>query len=185
MYTVKEPGLGTVEIFPLPTDEETLRGLLGEVFTDHWSQIRFGPMIQGSAWEIAVGGPPEKMAMLDGYLTVDFGTWHFHLCIGEHRGSPGHPVDPELARHRRTSRAELYRLLTDEGWPTSWGIRLFNGAGEEQISVLLPNPFLSDAMELLDEPDWKRLALWDHLRRRWLGLEPDPRDRSGTRFVHC
>ena len=183
MYTTEEPGLGTVEVFPLPTDEETLRRLLVEVFTDHWEHVRFGPMIQGSAWEIAAPAPPAKMAMLDGYLTVDFGTWHFHLCIGEHRGSPGHPIQPELAQHRRTGRAELYRL-TDGGAPTSWGVRLFNGAGEEQISILLPNPFLSDAMDLLPEPDWSRLALWDHLRARYLGLGPDPQDRVATRFVH-
>jgi hypothetical protein len=34
-------------------------------------------------------------------------------------------------------------------------------------------------------PDWSRLALWDHLRSRWLGLaEPDPFDRSGRGFRH-
>lgn len=183
MYTIEEPGLGTIDVFPLPADEATLRSLLDELFTEHWAHIRFGPMIQGSAWEIAAAGPATT-SMLDGYLTVDVGGWHFHLCIGEHRGSPGHPVDPVLATHRRTARAELYRL-TNGGAPTSWGVRLFNGAGEEQITILLPNPFLSDEMQLLAEPDWSRLALWDDLRRRYLGLDPDPRDRAGTRFVHC
>ena len=24
--------------------------------------------------------------MLDGYLTVDTGAWHFHLCVNDHRG---------------------------------------------------------------------------------------------------
>jgi hypothetical protein len=121
--------------------------------------------------------------MLDGYLTIDCGHWHFHLCIGEHKGSPGHPVDPELARHRRTGRAELYRNVSP-GFPTSWAARLSNGAGEEQITIFLPNPFLSDEMQLLPEADWSRLGLWDHLRQRYLGLDPDPRDRSGTHFVH-
>ena len=34
------------------------------------------------------------------------------------------------------------------------------------------------------EPRWERLALWDDLRRRYLGLDPDPRDRSGRRLLH-
>jgi hypothetical protein len=183
MYVEDESGMGTLEIFPLPTDEETLRTFLTEVFTDYWDQIRFGPLIQGAAWEIAVREAPRKISMLDGYLTIDCGHWHFHLCIGEHTGSPGHPVDPELAHHRRTGRAELYRNVSP-GFPTSWAARLLNGAGEEQITIFLPNPFLSDEMQLLPEADWSRLGLWDHLRRRYLGLDPDPRDRSGTHFVH-
>jgi hypothetical protein len=181
--TVEEAGMGTLEIFPLPTDEATLRSLLTEVFTDHWRHVRFGPLIQGAAWEIAVSEAPRKISMLDGYLTVDFETWHFHLCIGEHRGSPGHPVDPQLAHRRRTGRAELYRNVSS-GAPTSWAVRLRNGAGEEQITVFLPNPFLSDDMQILPEPDWSRLRLWDHLRQRYLGLEPDPRDREASGFVH-
>ncbi len=49
----------------------------------------------------------------------------------------------------------------------------------------LPNPFYSSAMQRLDAPDWSRLALWDELRRQYLGLEPDPKDRSATRFEHA
>ena len=125
--------------------------------------------------------------MLDGYLTVAFGASHFHLCIGAHRG-PRYDRTPEaLARHRRTSRAELYRRLDRaSGAPISWGLRLFNGEGEQQTTILLPNPFLSpDSDKVLKTPEWSRLALWDRLRARWLGLdEPDPVDRSGKRFRH-
>jgi hypothetical protein len=68
----------------------------------------------------------------------------------------------------------------------SWGLRLFNGQGEQQITVLLPNPFLDPATDKLRKtPDWARLALWDSLRARWLGLgDPDPIDRSGKCFRH-
>ena len=90
-----------------------------------------------------------------------------------------------LAHHRRTGRAELYRRLSRAGAPVSWGLRLFNGKGEQQITVLLPNPFLDQADKILKTPDWSRLALWDKLRSRWLGLtEPDPTDRSGRGFSH-
>jgi hypothetical protein len=124
--------------------------------------------------------------MLDGYLTVAFGTSHFHLCIGPTRGPHHAPTPPALARHRQTARAELYRRLDHAGAPASWGLRLFNGAGEQQLTILLPNPFLSpDGDEILQEPDWSRLALWDELRARWTGSPgPDPLDRSGTGFTH-
>lgn len=183
MRVVEEEGMGLLEIFPLPTEEEDLLALFTEIFTQHWQHVRFGTLIQGAVFEIAAPNAPEKISMLDGYLTVDFGSWHFHLCIGPHRGSPGHPVAPGLALHRRTARAELYRIVAD-GAPVSWGLRLFNGAGEQQITVMLPNPFLSDH-GILSQPDWNRLRLWDRLRARYLQLHaPDPRDRTAKAFIH-
>jgi hypothetical protein len=181
---VEEPGNGTLEIFPLEPKEETLVALMTEFFRDHWDEIHFGPLIQGSVFEIKATAPPTKIGMLDGYLTVDFGAWHFHICIGEHKGSKNKPVDPELARHRRTARAEFYRRLNPDGTVGSWGFRLFNGKDENQIYIFLPNPFLSDDMRFLKQPDWSRLALWDDLRQRYLGLPPDPRDRSGKTMFH-
>ena len=70
--------------------------------------------------------------------------------------------------------------------PVSWGLRLFNGKNEQQITVLLPNPFLdAETDKVLREADWSRLALWDKLRARWFGMnEPDAFDRSGTGFRH-
>jgi hypothetical protein len=126
------------------------------------------------------------IGILDGYLTVAFGVSHFHLCIGPHKGPPSNPTPQELARHRGTARAELYRRLDKSGAPVSWGLRLFNGHNEQQATILLPNPFLSpDADKVLKTPDWSRLDLWDRLRARWLGLtEPDPLDRSGRGFSH-
>jgi hypothetical protein len=64
-------------------------------------------------------------------------------------------------------------------------VRLFNGDGDQQMTVLLPGPFLDDEQRILDEPDHSRLELWDHLRREYLGLPPDPVDRSARRFVHA
>lgn len=174
------------EVFALPTDAGSLESLLRDLFEHHWRDITFGPIIQGAAWEMRAAAAPSKVAMFDGYLTVAFGVPHFHLCIGEHKGPPKNPVSPELARHRRTARAELYRRLSGTGNPVSWGLRLFNGKGEQQITVLLPNPFLHpDTEAILKEPDWSRLALWDALRARWFGLhEPDPIDRAGRGFRH-
>ena len=101
---VDEDG-ATVEIFALPTDAENLETLMRDIFANHWHEITFGPVIQGAAWEMRAAAAPEKIAMFDGYLTVAFGVPHFHICIGEHKGPHNNPVAPELAHHRRTSRA--------------------------------------------------------------------------------
>jgi hypothetical protein len=176
----------TVEVFPLPTDAASLEALLRELFEQHWQEITFGPIIQGAAWEMRADGAPKKVKMFDGYLTVAFGVPHFHICIGEHKGPHNNRVSLELAHHRRTSKAEMYRRLSRAGSPVSWGIRLFNGRGEQQITILLPNPFLhSETDKILKVPDWSRLALWDQLRARWFDMvDPDPFDRSGRGFRH-
>jgi hypothetical protein len=87
-------------------------------------------------------------------------------------------------RHRRTSRAELYRRIDLRGAPSGWGFRMFNGKDEAQFSAFLPNPFLSDEMRPVREPDWSKLALWDELRERFLGLSADPVDRAGKGYFH-
>jgi hypothetical protein len=158
------------EVWPLPVNEATLLACLRDCF-EEWAHIYVGPVIEGAVWEIR---PPRKphFGTQDGYVTVDFEDWHFHLCIGPHQHAP----EP-LRRIRPTARAELYRALRDSA-ATLWGLRLFNGAGEQQITVLLPSPFLTDDQELLPAPDWSRLALWDRLRQKYLGLAPDPIDRA-------
>lgn len=183
---VIEPDGSQMDVFALPTDVASLEALLRDLFENHWQEITFGPIIQGAAWEMQAKEPPTHIGMLDGYITIAFGSPHFHLCIGHHKGVPKYPVTEALAKHRRTSRAELYRQLDRDGAPISWGIRMFNGKDEQQITILLPNPFLSPTSEkVLKKPDWSRLALWDALRARWLNLpDPDPIDRSAGRFRH-
>jgi len=183
--TVGDPDGATVEIFPLPTDEASLEAMFRDLFEQHWDKIIFGPLIQGAAWEFRAQHAPTQIGMLDGYLTVAFGISHFHLCIGPHKGTRSSPTPAALARHRRTARAELYRRLDKSGAPVSWGLRLFNGHDEQQITIILPNPFLSADDKVLKTPDWSRLELWDGLRARWLGAtQPDPVDRSGRGFSH-
>ena len=181
-----DPDGHTVHVFALPTDAASLEALLRELFESHWDKIVFGPLIQGAAFEFRAPHGPTTFGMMDGYLTVAYGASHFHLCIGETKGSRYDPTPAALAHHRRTARAELYRRLDRDGAPTSWGVRLFNGHGEQQLTILLPNPFLSaDGETVLKAPDWSRLELWDALRRRWTGAaEPDPVDRSAGRFRH-
>ena len=168
---VQERG-ASFEVFALPTDVETVLNVLDDCFAE-WPHIRFGPLIPGALWEIR---PPERpsITMLNGYATVDFNDWHFHICVGQRGG-----VDPEMSEQRRTSGMELYRRLNRDGEPVIWGLRLLNGAGDQQVTFLLPSPFLNDDQQELDEPDWGRLALWDRLRQRYLGIGPGPIDLTG------
>ncbi|MFI6908320.1 hypothetical protein ACIBKY_44160 [Nonomuraea sp. NPDC050394] len=179
-YTVvEEHGNGTLHVWPLPTDEKSLLELVTFLFERHWEHIWFGVIVQGAAWEVAAPNAPERISMYDGYVTVDFGRWHFHLCIGEHTAG-----GPELGAIRRCARAEMYRRVGDDGSPTSWGVRLFNGRDEQLMTVLLPNPFLTDRQQILDPPDFSRLAAWDELRATYFSLDPDPLDRAGKGFNH-
>ncbi len=184
MKTVDEPGHGVLEVFPLDTSEDFLFGLYRDLFENHWRNIRFGIMVLGAVYEISAPNAPTRISLSNGYVTVDFGAWHFHVCIGEFKSGDKRPGGPELAAQRRTSRAEIYRKLNQEGAPTSWGVRLFNGRNEQQMTVFLPNPFISDDHKIAQTPDWSRLALWDHLRETYLGLGPDAKDRSAAGFSH-
>jgi hypothetical protein len=176
---------GTIaEIFPVEPSESLLLGLITDIYQKYWDRIHFGTCVQGGVWEIAVREAPHSIGTLDGYITVDFGDWHFHICIGEHRGTKGNPVAPELARLRRTSRAEFYRSLKKDGTPNSWGFRMFNGDGDVQMTVFFPNPYLGRDQKIRREADWSALEMWDDLRLRYAGIEPDPKDRSSCGFAH-
>ena len=168
---------GTYELFPVSAEEETLLNIVKDCLKE-WEHIRIGPLIPGAVWEIKPPGPP-RFGFLDGYITMDFQSWHCHLCIGETKSAP-----PEVAKHRRTARAELYRRLNPYSQPTSWGFRMFNGGGEQQVTILLPNPHLDDDQNYVDQPDWSRLYLWDGLTQKYLGRGQDPMDRSAPKFFH-
>ncbi|OBJ71109.1 hypothetical protein [Mycobacterium sp. 1274756.6] len=168
---------GREQRWALPTDEQNLLNLLHLCFEEYWDDIWFGIIMEGAAWEVAAPNAPRRISMYDGYATVDFGRWHFHLCIGEHTES-----GPERGRIRRCSRAEMYRRLDDADAPRSWGVRLFNGRDEQMMTILLPNPFLTNDQQLREHPDWRQLELWDRLRQVFLGLPADDRDRASLGY---
>jgi hypothetical protein len=151
--------------------EKTMASLVDILFKEHSANITVGPCIEGAVFEIRFKEPP-KVSLLDGYLTVDLGHWHFHLCIGAHKGTPS----PELAAKRRVARAAFFETRGGKcGGGRSWGLRLWNGFGEQMTTVFLPSPFLSDELRILKEPQWERLQLWYELRQRFLS-EPIPAD---------
>ena len=147
----------------VPVTGDTVARMLTELFSQHWADITFGPIIEGSAWEVRLTAPP-ALTIRDGYLTVDTGAWHFHLCVDDHRGRG----DAALAAIRRVARAALFRTDGGSCVPTSWGLRLWNGRGEQMITVFFPSPFYDHATdERRREPDWSRTKLWEDFRARW------------------
>jgi len=102
---------------------------------------------------------------LDGYLTVDTGAWHFHLCVNDHRGTRS----AELARIRRVARAAFFKTEGGSCAPATWGLRLWNGRGEQMITILFPNPHFDEKWQRLREPRWEKTELWRELRQRYAG----------------
>lgn len=147
---------------------EVMEKVVKVLFEGHWREVVVGPCIEGAVFEVRFVEAP-KLSMLDGYLTVNLGPWHFHLCIAEHKGNRS----PELARKRQVARVALFETRGQRcGGGRSWGLRMWNGFGEQMTTVFLPNPSLSDELRPLREPDWERLRLWYELRHQFLGEEP-------------
>jgi len=162
-------GYVTEYSYVTPT-EETMRELTQLLFEEHWREIVVGPCIEGAVFEIRFEQPPKKVSYLDGYLTVDLGYWHFHLCIGQHKGTRS----AELAAKRRVARLAFFEVKGNRCLGgSSYGMRMWNGFDEQMTTIFLPNPRLSDEMKVLKEPRWERLKLWFELRNRFLG-EPIP-----------
>src|SRR6185295_6082325 len=145
--------------------EQTMRDLAQELFGTYWRSVVVGPCNESAVFEIAFQSAP-ALRYSDGYLTVDLGPWHFHLCLGPHKGS----TSDELRRNRPVARVGLFeRRGKGCGGGRSWGVKLWNGYGEQMTTVFLPNPFISDDQRLLGEPDWSRLEAYYRLRARFLG----------------
>jgi hypothetical protein len=182
---VSANGCGTIEreIWPLPVEEDFLRVFLTDLFEHHWQGIRFGPLIEGAAYEWRCPSAPTKIALFDGYLTVAFSTGgHFHLCIGENTGGPRRPTPPDLRVRRRPSKAQIFRGFGRDGKPLSWGFEMWNGAGEPMISVFFPNPFIEDDDTLSPTPDFGRLATWRVIAATWLRRPAEALDEEGRGF---
>ncbi len=146
-----------------PIEEGKLVELFKELFLDHWKEITFGPCIDGAVFEISLSSPPKSVDYENAYLTVDTGQWHFHLCLGHPKG-----VSKELASRRQVARAAFFESKNKSCVPMSFGLRMWNGAGEQMISIFFPNPYLSPELKV-QKPDWSRLELWKKLKSKYAG----------------
>jgi hypothetical protein len=144
--------------------EPVLRELVDELFGKNWAHITVGPCIEGAVFEIRFTQAPE-IRISDGYLTIDLGPWHFHLCIGAHKGSSSE----ELRKMRPVNKIAFFeRRGKGCGGGRSCGIRLWNGYGEQMTTIFLPNSNLTDDMRYVKTPNWSRLSLYYRLREKFL-----------------
>jgi len=159
----------STEYFDVECSEAGLLAILREMFESHWRDVIFGPCIEGAVFEGRFGEKP-AIGVLDGYVTVQVAgseSWHFHLCIGPHRGNASLPTPPELAEWRRCARAAFFRNLDRRERASSWGFRMWNGRGEQMLTVFFPNPARG---RYVAEPVWSRLELWMSLRELFAGV---------------
>lgn len=148
-----EPRINYFEIEP---EEKRFVELLKELFSSHWKEITFGPGLAGASYEIKIDLAPE-VTYQNGFLTV---MWtrgaHFHLSVGT----------PD--KKKRVTRGAFFEM---EGScvPKSWGLRFWNGSGNELLSIYFPNPYLSGDSKV-STPDWSKVKLWEAFRSRYAAL---------------
>ncbi len=177
VVTEEQPDGTRTEYFEVEPRQEVLLAILRDLFEEHWDQVVFGPCIPGAVFEGRFGQRP-SVTLRDGYVTVQVEgaeSWHFHLCIGSSRGTRSRPTSPALAAWRRCGRAAFFRDSDAGGRHGSWGFRMWNGRGEQMITIFFPNPWLSpDRARFVRTPDWSRLGLWMQMRERYAGLPAEP-----------
>jgi (2Fe-2S) ferredoxin len=167
---------GKVEYEDIDCSCDVLSSLLYTLFQQNWQQIELGHVAQGGVLELEFTNPPKICILYDGYLTVVAEGWHLHLCIDETFGGPNNQTPLELRGQRRVSRAAFYRRFNAAGNPRSWGIELWNGDGENVMTIFLPNPLI-EGENLLPEgkPNLAKLELYQELREIYvLGKKPMP-----------
>jgi hypothetical protein len=184
---VENPDGSKTDYFEIEPSEERLLALLRELFESCWKEIIFGPCLQGAVFELRFSEQP-RVDYLDGYVTIGPTapkSWHFHLCIGPTKGSKTRLTPSELAEWRRCSRAAFFRDSDTAGRWGSWGFRMWNGKGEQMITIFFPNPWLDpEQLHYVKTADWSRLDLWMRLRERYAGVpaEPPPSDTTPRRM---
>ncbi len=68
-----------------------------------------------------------------------------------------------------------HRNLDRGGRAGSWGLRMWNGHGEQMLTVFFPNPWIDPASQRYGAvPDWSRLDLWMTLREHFAGVPAEP-----------
>ncbi|MEH2302361.1 MAG: (2Fe-2S) ferredoxin domain-containing protein [Nostoc sp.] len=167
---------GSIEYEYFDCGSDILSSLLHTLFEQNWPQVGVGHIVQGGVLELEFNAPPKICILYDGYLTVVTECWHLHLCIEANLGGPHCKTPLELRQQRQVNRAAFYRRFNAEGVPRSWGIDFWNGADENLMTILLPNPYV-EGENLLPEgkPNLSKLALYQELRDIYvLGNKPIP-----------
>jgi hypothetical protein len=149
---------------------------MNEIFEDNWKRITVGPWVLGAIFELTFEKKPE-LRVHNGYLTVDAGPWHFHLCIGTYQGSGS----PASHGERRVSKIAFYDWRGNGSIKErSSGVRMWNGYGEQMTTIFFPHVLLGEKPNTVGPANWENLRLYYEFRRRYLGeAVPDDLEAAG------
>lgn len=180
------PTGGYIEYEDFDCSCDVLSPLLYTLFQQNWQQVGVGHIVQGGVLELEFTAAPKICILYDGYLTVVTEGWHLHLCIEANLGGPHCKTPLELRQQRQVNRAAFYRRFNAEGNPRSWGIDFWNGAGENLMTIFLPNPYVEEE-NLLPEgkPNLAKLELYQELREIYvLGKKPTPFTKNPLKYPY-
>lgn len=169
---VKNPDGSMTHYSYFDASEETVTRLMREIFEENWQRITVGPWLLGAIFELPFEKAPE-IRIKNGYLTIDAGPWHCHLCIGAYKCSG----NEESLSLRRVAKIAFYNWRGNGSIKErSSGIRLWNGYGEQMTTIFFPHVLLAEnAHAIAKKANWENLRLWYQFRERYLG-EPVPED---------
>ena len=182
-YSYRDAEGDEVECFPVQLDEAVLKQLISDIYQQYWDRIHFGTLIQGAVWEIAVDQPPVRIGMLDG-ISRSIRPLARSPCIG---GTKEPRRGRSIRRSRQAAPYVTCRILSaaQGRWGTEFmglpDVQRFRRSADDRVlpeSVSRPRAEDSASSRLVG------LDMWDDLRRRYAGYEPDPSDRLSTGFVH-
>ncbi|MCX7900510.1 MAG: hypothetical protein N2444_10620, partial [Methylocystis sp.] len=156
--------------------EETLVKLMDELFKVHWARLTIGPWMLGAVFELTFDTAPE-VTMHNGYLNIDAGSWHCHLCIGKYKGGGA----PESHVLRRVAKIAFYDWRGDGSIKErSSGIQMWNGYGEQMKTIFFPHVLLGATPHTVGPPNWENLRLYYEFRQRYLGeAVPEDMEKAG------
>lgn len=153
--------------------EVALGDLLQELYENHWQDIMTTYLIPGGVFEL-FSKQPKRVSILQGYLTVDTGDWHLHICVSEPKIHDVKDVDKqkEIARQRMVKRGAFIHVKRGKKACTSesWYLRLWNGNDEQVVNIAFPSPHYDSDFKRLKEPDWTRVELWKSMCEKYLGI---------------
>ena len=166
-----EPDGTPVDVFALPTDAQSLEALLRDLFENHWSEIVFGPIIQGAAFEIHVDRRADAHRPA---RRLSHRRFRAHAFPRLHRRDerPAQPADAAGARactgaRRARSCIAASRNMRANVLEPAAVQRRGRAAARRAVAQSLPS---SGNGENSAGARLVAARLWDALRARWLGL---------------
>ncbi len=171
-FEVGDDGSATLYEY-FEASEQNLERLILDIFENEWRRMTAGPWLRGAIFELTFDRKPD-VRISQGLVTVDAGSWHFHLTIGG--------PDQGAAARDRVRKVAFYqwRAERESVKGRSNGVRMWNGHGEQLITCFFPHVLLGDKPNTVGPLDWDNLRSFYEFRTRYLGAPmPDDLEQAG------